>query len=76
MGAPAPEASGGVSAASNCARKVTCRGSQLPLPRAGPARPAADADRLKAAANPPRHPASPERRPSTRTRSGSAGLGC
>eukprot|EP00969_Alexandrium_andersonii_P213087 9410170-Alexandrium_andersonii.AAC.1 len=76
MGVPDPEAAGGISAASNWALKVTCRGSRLPLPRAEPDRPAAKADRLKASASPPCHPASPERRPLERARSGSAGLGC
>eukprot|EP00969_Alexandrium_andersonii_P043964 1928080-Alexandrium_andersonii.AAC.1 len=76
MGVPAPEAAGGVSAASNWALKMTCRGPRLPLPRAELVLPAAEADRLKASASPPCYPASPERRPLERARSGSAGLGC
>eukprot|EP00969_Alexandrium_andersonii_P137166 6067219-Alexandrium_andersonii.AAC.1 len=53
MGAPAPEAATGESAASSSALKMTRRGSRLPLPRAEPDRPAAEADRLKASARPP-----------------------
>eukprot|EP00969_Alexandrium_andersonii_P198052 8748197-Alexandrium_andersonii.AAC.1 len=72
-GVPAPDAAGGESAASSWARNVTWRESRLP--RAEPVRLAADAVRLKAAANPPCQPASPELRPLERARSGSAG-GC
>eukprot|EP00969_Alexandrium_andersonii_P010375 452604-Alexandrium_andersonii.AAC.1 len=46
-GVPAAGAAAGESAASSCARKVTWRGSRLPLPRAELALPAAEADRLK-----------------------------
>eukprot|EP00969_Alexandrium_andersonii_P069002 3043544-Alexandrium_andersonii.AAC.1 len=49
----------------------------MPLAQAELARPAAEAEaeRLKASAKPPCHPASPETRPTTRAASGSAG-GC
>eukprot|EP00969_Alexandrium_andersonii_P082186 3623080-Alexandrium_andersonii.AAC.1 len=69
MGALASEAAAGESAASNWALKVTWRCSRLPLPRAELDLPAAEADRLKASASPPCHPASPEGRPTTRSRS-------
>eukprot|EP00969_Alexandrium_andersonii_P057558 2536408-Alexandrium_andersonii.AAC.1 len=65
MGEPDTEAAAGDSAASGCALKVTRRGSRLPLPRAGPDRPAADADRLKASANPPLPPGFPREKPAS-----------
>eukprot|EP00969_Alexandrium_andersonii_P005592 242049-Alexandrium_andersonii.AAC.1 len=75
MGVPAPEARGGVSAASSCARKVTCRESRLVLPWAERLRPAADPDRLSAAASPPCHPDSDRATPADADSPGPAGFG-
>ena len=76
MGVPAPEARGGVSAASSCARKVTCLESWLALPRAERLRPAADAERLSAAASPPCHPDSGPAPPADADSPGPVGLDC
>ena len=73
MGVWKPDAACGESAASRRARNVTCRESRLP--RAELRRLAVEAALRGTSAVPPDPPASPEGRPPTRARSGSAGAG-